>query len=78
MSNLCYDLFRPWYHDVETEECIAIIWHIGGCINGSHQPYTIVAEIKGGEIEVRQAVKEQYPDIEYRPIPRVIKGGLFE
>jgi len=78
MSTLRCDLFRSWSEDVEDNECVAVIWHIGGCINGCHQPFTIVEEIEGTEIEVRQAVKDQYPDIEYRPIPRVIKGGLFE
>lgn len=77
MSNLRCDLFRSWSED-GSEGCLAVIWHIGGCHKGSHQPYTVVEEITGDEIEVRQTVKDEYPDIEHQPIPRVIKGGLFE
>jgi len=78
MSNLRCDLFRPWSDDFEEQECTAVIWHLHGCIDGAHQPFTIVDEITGNEIEVRVQVDLQYPDIQYRPIPRVIEGGLFE
>ena len=78
MSNLCCDLFRPWSDDFEEQECTAVIWHLHGCINGAHQPFTIVDEITGNEIEVRREVNREYPEIQFKPIPRVIKGGLFE
>jgi len=77
MSTFYCDLFRPWSED-GSKECVAVIWCLGGCIDGSHQPYTVITEIRGDEIEVRQDVKDEFPDIEHRPIPRVIKGGLFE
>jgi len=78
MSNLRCDLFRLWSDDYEQGDCLAVIWHLHGCINGAHQPFTIVAEIIGTEIEVRKEVNRLYPDIEHKPIPRVIQGGLFE
>jgi len=78
LSNLRCDLFRPWEDDFKNGLCTAMIWELGGCINGSHQPYTVVDEINGSEIEVRQEVEDRYPGIQYRPIPRVIEGGLLE
>jgi len=80
IENLRCDLFRSWTDDfIEGEpECRAVIWHLNGCINGCHQPFVIVNEIIGSEIEVRREVNREYPEIQYKPIPRVIKEGLFE
>jgi len=78
LSKQHFDLFREWGNDPEGEVCDAIIWELGGCVNGSHQPFTIVDAFDGTEIEVRQRVQRLYPDAEYKPLPRIIEGGLFE